>query len=160
MDANIYKPKDANRTKDEALVEELFYGRRMVQSKTGRARHEYLPPDSGREREAMQALVRLLIRADIEPLPDTILSALASALNPKGKSARKLVFEFRKKGKRSDLSADYQVAYHVAFLVTKEGWPVEAAVSDAKEANGLSRKAVFEALRRTKKKFPATSSVV
>jgi len=80
-----------------------------------------------------------------------IKALLFDALTSNGEGERRLVFQFRKKGKRSNLADDYAVALWVATRVAKEGWNVEAAVTDAKIAYGLSRKTVFAKIQRVKK---------
>jgi hypothetical protein len=137
--------KGYSRKEDEELAEELFFGR-TVWSKTGRAKREYLVKDSARERSAIKALIRLLSRDDWSDTKDLLFDALKSD----GRGERRLVFQFRRKGKRPNLSTDYAVAIWVAKRVSEEGWKVEAAVSEAMSVYGLSRKAVFASIRRVK----------
>jgi hypothetical protein len=137
--------KNYSRKEDEELAEELFFGR-IVRNETVRAKREYLAKDSARERLAIQALVRLLSRDDCPEIQVLLFDALKSD----GRGERRLVFQYRRRGKRSDLSADYVVALYVAKRVSEDGWPVEAAVTDAISVFGLSRKAVFARMRRVK----------
>ena len=138
--------KGYSRKEDEELAEELFFGR-TVRGKTGRTNKEYLVTDSPRERAAVEALVRLLSRDDCMEIKALLFDALKSD----GKAERRLVFQFRRKGKRSNLSANFAVALWVATRVTKDRWQVKAAVSEAMSEFGLSRKAVFAAIQRAKK---------
>jgi hypothetical protein len=140
--------------KDEALAFNLFFGQ-SPKGKNGRFQHEYL--SGPEERAAIAALMRLLSFSDRWPLNRDLLSALICSLNPEGNAlGRHLAFQPRKKkgrrAKRHSLAADYQVAFHVAMRVRNEGWPVEAAVADAKTRFGLSAKTVYAIRKRTKEK--------
>jgi hypothetical protein len=139
--------KGHSRKEDEQLAEQLFFGT-TVRGKSGRAQKEYLKKDSVDERSAREALVRLLSRDDCV---DTKV-LLCDALRSTGKGERRLVFQSRNKGKRPDLSSDFSVAFHVRRL-GNEGVKVEAAVHDAMQKFGLSRKAVFECIKRVKKRY-------
>jgi hypothetical protein len=139
--------KGYSREEDEELAERLFFGK-TVRDKTGRAQKKYLTKDSVDERAAREALVRLLSRDDCVDIRVLLCDALSSA----GKGKRRLVFQSRKKGKHPDISADFAVALHVRRL-GNDGVPVESAVHDAMQKFGLSRKAVFECIRRVKKSY-------
>jgi hypothetical protein len=56
-------------------------------------------------------------------------------------------------GERTDRSADFQVAIHVAGRL-RAGLKKEAAVAEAMENYGLSRKAVFQVLGRVRRSMP------
>jgi hypothetical protein len=128
----------------------LLYGK-AGHDKTGRLIREYLVEDN--ERLAIQALTRLLIYWTADEIEaDDIVAALCSSLRANGVTERRLVFQFRKKGKRSYLGADYAVALHVEFRTSK-GWKMEAAVRNAMETYHLARKGVFDAIRRVKKEL-------
>jgi hypothetical protein len=129
----------------------LLYGK-AGHDKTDRFIKEYLVKDSPEERLAIEALIRLLTYWTAHAEASEIVAALGSALRSNGATERRLVFQFRKKGKRSHLGADYAVALHIESRV-KEGWKMEAAVSDAMKTHRLSRKGVFEAIRRVKEKL-------
>jgi hypothetical protein len=148
---------DRNRNEDEALAKELLRGRRVLGG-VGRTKIEYLRHGSPRERLAREALVSLLhyyTRRDDDLSRLDIVEPLCSALidvdtapfpNP-----RRLVFEFRRRGKRSaDPAADYPIFVYVQTRVQDQDWPVEAAVTKAQDKFGLSRKAVFQSIRRIK----------
>ena len=51
--------KGCSREEDEAIAEELFFGR-TIRDKSGKAKKEYPVQDSKRERSAKEALIRLL----------------------------------------------------------------------------------------------------
>jgi hypothetical protein len=141
--------KGYSQTEDEKLAEQLFLGR-TVQDKTGRRKTEYLTKDSADERSARDALGRLLLRDDCRI---DIKALVYEALRTDGKSERRLVFQFRKKGNRPNSSADFGVAFHVLQL-RGDGVKVESAIHGAMQKFGLSRKAVFECIKRVKKLSP------
>ena len=138
--------KDYCREEDEDLAKELFLGR-TVGDKTRRAKKEYPPQDSARERSAREALIRLLGYCWRDE-SFVIAALLSEALEIDGEGERRLVFQFRKKGKRPNLSADFAVAFHV--LIKKDDTPTKSAVYDAMDKFGLSRKAVFDCIKRVK----------
>jgi hypothetical protein len=141
--------KGYSQKEDEKLAHQLFLGK-TVQDKTGRRKTEYLTKDSADECSARDALVRLLSRDDCSL---GIKALVYGALQTDGKSERRLVFQFRQKGNRPDLSADLEVALHVLQL-RGDGVKGESATHGAMQKFGLSRKAVFECIRRAKKRFP------
>jgi hypothetical protein len=143
--------KGYDKKEDECLAEDLLYGK-AGHDKTGRLIKEYLVKDSPEERLAIEALIRLLTYWTAHAEAPGIVAALGSALRSNGVTERRLVFQFRKKGKRSYLGTDYAAALHVESR-TIEGWPKEAAVHDAMKTYRLSRKGVFDAIRRVKKKL-------
>jgi hypothetical protein len=150
---------DRNQNEDEELAKEWFKGR-TVRAVAGGFKVEYLRPGSPRERAAREALVRLLFyytRADDDLRRLQIVQPLCAALSESAAipfpSSRQLVFQFRKKGKRSaEFAADFPVLYHVARNLY-HGWKVEAAVTDARKEFGLSRKTVFQITKRAKEKL-------
>ncbi len=149
--ANPFVPRlyweNHNREEDEGLAQELFFGR-TVNDKTGRTKIEYPVQGSKRERSAKEALIRLLTHhSDVAGIK--VVGDLCDALKGEGKGERRLVFQFRQKGKRRNLSGDYAVALYVATKGMKDG-SVEAAVSEAMSFFGLSRKAVFAKMQRVK----------
>lgn len=109
------------RKEDEALATELFYGR-TVRDETGRTKKEYSVQDSMRDRSAREALVRLLSYFWGDDCFE-IMGLLRDALKSEGTGERRLVFQFRKKGNRSDLAADFPVAFHV--LLREHDRPIE-----------------------------------
>jgi hypothetical protein len=133
---------------DERLAEQLFLGR-TVQDKTGRKKIEHFTKDSADERSAREALARLLLR---DNCPFVIKALVHQALTD-GESERRLVFQYRKKGNRPDVSADLQVALYVLQL-GDDRVKKESAVHGAMQKFGLSRKAVFECIKRAKKHYP------
>src|SRR5215467_13855974 len=89
--------KGYDREKDERHARDLLYGVTVLNQKTGRYQHRYLPRDSPQEHHALEALRRLLSRGyrDIGP----ILASLICALDPNSNIDRRLVFERRKQGR-------------------------------------------------------------
>ena len=142
--------KGYDEKEDEHLAEDLLYGK--AGDKTARSLKEYFVKDSPEERLAIEALIRLLTYWTAHAAAPEIVAALCSALRSNGVTERRLVFQFRRKGKRSHLGTDYVVALHVESR-TIEGWKTEAAVHDAMKTHRLSRKGVFDAIRRVKKKL-------
>jgi hypothetical protein len=134
---------------DEERAEELFLGRVVKNNETGRSSDEYPIWDSSREREALAALVRLL---QYSAPSSMIWVMLRHALDPDGPSERQLVFKMRKRGRRAHRSADTQVALNVVRK-TEMGYKMEAAVQEAMQEYNLSRKAVFEVVRRFKRRM-------
>jgi hypothetical protein len=110
--------KDYDQKEDEGLALELLDGR-SVCDQVGRLRTEYVPPNSPRERLAREALARLLshYRRDAGHEGQRMIHLLCEAFAEDGKTQRRLVFQFRKKGKRSDLAADYQALHCTAANV-------------------------------------------
>jgi hypothetical protein len=145
-----------DRKTDELRARDLLRGR-IVRQPSGRSKVEFLQKDDPREGIAREALARLLTyytAHDVDASVD-IVGPLCSALTNDSRNERRIVFQFRKKGKRSDVVADYQLGLHVLIRTIDHGWPVEAAVQEAMNKYGLKRKAVFEAYKRTKKQFRA-----
>jgi len=139
--------KGYSRKEDEKLATVLFFGT-VVRGKTGRVKKVFLEKDSAQERSAREALNRLILHPDDCP---EIKYMLCAALMSSGESARRIVFESRKKGKQSDLAADFQVA--LPILEKGDGVKVEYAVQVAMTKFGLSRKAVFECVKRVRRKL-------
>jgi hypothetical protein len=86
--------------------------------------------------------------------------ALIQSLKPEEKEdgppfERRLVFNNRRRGRLSNMSSDSQIGIAVCSAVEKLGVPMEAAVADAMKQFGLQRKAVFEAVKRYKKRLPS-----
>jgi hypothetical protein len=141
--------KGYSREQDKKLVEELFYGSSGINQKSGRWQSHYLVAGGPDERRAFEALRRLL--ASCQGLEPEILAGLLLALDSRGGFERRLVFQFRKKGKRSDFAADAEIAMYVEGLV-RRGVKKEAAVSHAMADLHLSRKTIFAAIKRFKNK--------
>src|SRR5262245_4520196 len=101
-----------SREKDEELAAEFFYGRNtIINEKTGRLRHDYLPADGPDERRAINALMRLLIYSCGEDLDLKILVGLWNSIAPDGASERRLIFK-RRKGIRYVSPFHMQIALH------------------------------------------------
>ena len=156
-----------DRKEDEALVKRLFCGSAIIAKsgpKAGRSQHRYYAADGAQERRAFAALRRVLSWAANAPNPwpvrainsvdPVILALLVCSLDPDNDvTDRRLVFQFRRRGKPTDSSADLQVAIRVAGCV-RAGQKKEAAIAEAMESYGLSRKAVFDVLRRVGRSMP------
>jgi hypothetical protein len=140
--------KGHSRKQDERLARELFYGTSAINKEPGRLRSHYLIPGSPHECRAFEALQRLMLFScrDLSP---AILGGLLGSLNPGGNFERRLVFKFRRKGKRPNFAADLDVALLVEGLICG-GWKKEGAVQQAMAMFGLSRKAVFAVIKRQK----------
>jgi hypothetical protein len=141
---------------DAKLARELFNGR-IVRNQR-RVKTEF--PDVSRE--AIQPLLRLLLHGvrrlegPLHAKHDAFLEALikvVQALDPDGRSSRKLVLRFREQN-RSDTAADLQILLHVGNLRI-EGTKNEAAVKSASEEFKLSRSNVMAAIRRAKTRLRA-----
>jgi hypothetical protein len=143
------------RTPDEWLADELLWGHGEA-APNGLLRRKYLALGSEEERLAREAMVRLL-RAD-QPLSTTLRRRLAELFDSKSTvTERRLVIEFRRKGRQSQGMATSQVANFVDHKI-RDGYPVEAAVQLAIDAFGLTRKAVFEMRRKHKCRQVVTSN--
>jgi hypothetical protein len=138
--------KGHNREEDEKLAEELFYGTMVRDKKTGRDCHYYLPEDSPRERQALDALLRLLNFSDLSP---GVLAGLYCSLNLDGSFGRQLVFKSRKRKRRADAATDLQIALYVSARGNDKG-----AIMDAMSEFNLSRKAIFAARKRVRLENP------
>src|SRR5262245_44540301 len=91
--------KGHSREEDEKLARELFFGTStIIDGKTDRWCHEYLPADSPEERRAFEALERLLEFSCGDLNPD-VLGGLIASLERDGSFGRRLVF--KKERKRS-----------------------------------------------------------
>jgi hypothetical protein len=142
--------KRHSREEDERLAEELFYGTTVRDQKTGRDCHQYPPKNSPHERQAFDALQRLLISSD---LPPGVLGGLLCALDLDGSFGRRLVFKPRKRKRSADSPTDLQITLHVGRL-HRAGWKIDAAVADAEKKFGRSRKTVYAAMKRIKRESP------
>jgi hypothetical protein len=164
---------------DSDIAMELFYGK-VALDRYQVPITEFSIPDSAQERQARQALCRLLswtlfnhstVRGGLVPGPDLfdmdnfprrlpieLIVGLTTALDPDGGSERYLLFQARQKkqGPRPNVGKDWLIANHIDFLVTKAKWKKEAAVQEAMATYHLSRKAVYEILKRSKKREATT----
>jgi hypothetical protein len=123
----------------EKLALELFTGR-VVRTKAGRPRHEYL--SGSRERQAKIALARWQPEE-----PDARLIKIMLTVALTGIGGRQLIFQSSRRGRPSTHFADARIDRYVTDKM-KTGCPAEAAVAYAVEEFGLSRKAIFAARRR------------
>ena len=140
--------KGHSREEDEKLVDELFFGTStIIDEKTARCRHEYLPAGGSHERRAIEALERLLAfsRGDLNP---DILAGLLCSLDPGGSFGRRLVFKRRKRMRAADAATDLQIALYVQSLHRLE---VTKAAEWAAEKFDVSRKTVYKALKRIRR---------
>jgi len=86
-------------------------------------------------------------------LDEGILGGLVASLDPGGSFGRRLVFEPRKRKRPADSATDLQIALHVRSLHHRLG-KKEAAVTQAMADFDLSRKTVFEAMKRIRAESP------
>jgi hypothetical protein len=142
--------KDYSSEEDEKLAEELFYGTMVRDKKTGRDCHEYLPEGSPQERQAFDALQRLLTFSD---LPSGVLAGLVCSLDPGGSFGRRLVFKRRKRKRPVGAATDLQIFFYVQSL-ERAGLKIESAIQYAMDNFDLSRNAVFEARARIRRENP------
>lgn len=104
-----------------------------------------IDPQKDRRSEASR------IRADLHL--QVLLLRLAAALNPSGKSQFQLSLHPRGSGNpatkasRDRRRAKERLAIHIVEELTLEKVKTEAAVAEAKEVTGLSRTAIFAALK-------------
>jgi hypothetical protein len=73
---------------------------------------------------------------------------LLGTLDSNGSVLGKLVLK-RRKGKKRDIAADFQINFYVEGLIEKDVKP-ESAVAEAEAKFGLSRNAIYEARARIK----------
>jgi hypothetical protein len=140
--------KGHNREQDEKLAEELFYGTMVHDKKTGRDCHYYLPEGSPQERQAIEALQRLMSFSCGDLSPE-ILAGLFCSLDLDGSFGRRLIFKSRKRKRRADAATDLQIALYVSARGNDKG-----AVMDAMNEFNLSRKTIFAARKRIRKERP------
>jgi hypothetical protein len=136
------RPYDRN--DDEKLALELFYGRAKI--KNGRFRLEFLKSKQDQQK-AREALGRLIALAISDPSPWSF--ALVWAILSVKSVPCQLIFK-PKRGNRSDIIADLQLAMNVELLVC-QGCKVDFAAEEIGKAYGLTKKAVFDAMKRVKR---------
>jgi hypothetical protein len=145
--APLFDQKD-----DEKLALELLCGRTEY-DKRGRAKTAY--PTGDREQLSRYALSRLLRHYSLDSRAmggnGLVLHQLSRVLvNDKG-MRRRIDFKL-KRGRQSDLAADYHVAVWVEIRVRDYGWSVEEAVEEVMEVYGYKdRSAAFDAMKRVKR---------
>jgi hypothetical protein len=142
--------KGHNREQDEKLAEELFYGTMVRDKKTGSDCHYYFSEGSPQERQALDALQRLLNFSDLAP---GVLAGLSCSLDLDGSFGRRLIFKSRKRKRRADAATDLQIALYV-YARRLDGSSTKSAVMDAMGEFGLSRKAIFAARKRVRLENP------
>jgi hypothetical protein len=150
----LYEPywKNFALVEDERLAKELFSGREIKDAR-GREKTQYLRAGSQRERLAREALVRLLMYYTRNtPNKPNVTVLLCAALRDDFDTKRRVSFGFRKSGGRSDPADDWQVGQYVLSRVNGKRGDVKAAIADAMDKFGLSRKTIFKKVKRTKKR--------
>ena len=111
-----------------------------------------LNPGSPGEKQAQQALVRLL-RSRL-PLSEMIRWRIAGLLDPEHQfENRKLVIAFRKKGKQRNHTRDYLIARTIAAEL-KTGRDMESTVAEVKKRYDVSRSQVLRVWRQSATKDP------
>jgi hypothetical protein len=107
------------------------------------------------EREARQALVRLLLDTD-QPLEPRLRRALAGLFYPDAHpSARTLKFAFRGKQRREDIVRDASIGFSVGWATQKQGMSVEEAVASVAGRCGLGEDRVWQIWKMYKKALAA-----
>ena len=129
---------------DEALAMEFLAGR--FEQHGDQISFKCHDPGSPREKEAQQALVRLLRNG--LPLANDIRWRIAALLDPRHQfENRKLVIAFRKKGKQPNHTLDFSIARTmVAELET--GRNMESTITVVKKRYGVSRSHVLRVWRK------------
>jgi hypothetical protein len=143
--------KGHSREEDEKLADELFFGTSaIINEKTGRSRHDYLPANGSDERLAFEALERLL-SFSCGDLNSDVLGGLLASLDRSGSFGRRFVFEEKRK-RAVGAPTDLQIALYVQSR-HRLGLKIKAAEWAAKEF-GVSRKTVYAALKRIRCESP------
>lgn len=143
--------KEHSREEDEKRARELFFGTStIINEKTGRTRHDYLPANGPDERRAFDALERLLLFFCGELDPE-ILGGLLASLERDGSFGRRLVFKKQRK-RRVGTPTDLQIALCVQSR-HRLGLKIKAA-EWAADKLGVSRKKVYDALKRIRRESP------
>jgi hypothetical protein len=142
------------KTPDEWMADEFLWGHSEAPV-GGLLRRKYLKSGSDEERMARLALVRVL-RSE-RPLSSTLRKRLAELFDESTIGERRLVLQFRRKGKRPHHMANAQVANYVDRQI-RQGVKTEAAVALAMEHYGLSRKAINDMRRKHKRTGNVTST--
>jgi len=129
---------------DQALAMEFLTGR--FEQHGDEISFKCLDPGSPREKQARQALVRLLRNG--LPLAEIIRWRIAGLLDPEHQfEHRKLVIALRKKGKQPNHTLDFAIARNmVAELET--GRDMESTVAEVKKRYGVSRSQVLRVWRK------------
>jgi hypothetical protein len=128
-------------THDQQLVIHLLCGR-IVRSKGQVPRTVYLKDGSPEEREARQALARML-RTTL-PLDLGVRFLLADMTDPdREEASRRIRFENRRKGKPSNAAAEKEVAEFIWSKI-QAGEKTESAIKSVMEEFGLRRSRALE----------------
>jgi hypothetical protein len=131
---------------DEALAMEFLAGR--IEQHGNEISFKCLDPGSPREKQAQQALVRLL--RNHRPLADIIRWRIAALLDPEHQfEHRKFVIAFRKKGKQPNHTRDTMIAGNVAAEL-QTGRDMESTIAEVKMRYGVSRAHVLRVWRQLK----------
>jgi hypothetical protein len=129
-------------TDDEHLAEEFLGG--QIRDNGEHWSHQYLEPGSDQEREARQALVRLL-RSGL-PLSSVIRWRLAALFDPAHTAeAREIEVKPRRGGIQRKPVRDVEIARDVAAEVSEMPGRFEAAVAAAMQRYRVSRATVLRA---------------
>jgi hypothetical protein len=120
--------------------------------KRGRLRLRYLKEGSSGELNARVALSKLL-RSD-EGLNRRLRDFLAELFdaNPPARQQRKLIFAFRRPGKKTDPYANAHVFVEVATAV-KSGSTAAAAIADTAQQHGISEELVKRIWLKNRKDY-------
>jgi hypothetical protein len=129
----------AKMTRDQWLILALVRGH-VVPDKRGRPRTVYPKKGSALELEARSALARELRKSS--PLDLGLRFILAEQIDPDGEDSRQILFEYRRKGNRSNAMAEKQVAEFIRARAQAGG--MEAAFQNAIKHFGLKRARILE----------------
>jgi hypothetical protein len=128
---------------DEALAMEFLAGR--FEQHGDQISFKCLDPGSPREKQAQQALVRLL-RSSL-PLANSIRWAIAGLLDPESRfQHRKFVIAVRKTGKQPNHTRDYLIARNMAAEL-ETGRDMESTIAEVTKRYGVSRAQVLRVWR-------------
>jgi hypothetical protein len=150
-----YRPywRGYDQEEDESLAEKLFFGRSVIDA-AGREKQEYLVKNSPQERSAREALARVVAYYSGGDGP-LVMSLLCCALmNANNAKVQRIDFKSGNKrgGGRSNPYADLQIYHHYRGLKPGRG-EGKAAIYNTMQKFGRSRKAVFAAIQRAKKRL-------
>jgi len=130
---------------DQKRIVELLRGR-TVRDRHGLPRQTYLSDGGSDENEGRQALAKELRTARF--LDMGLRLTLAELFDPISEvEERRICFEYRRKGRRSNAMAEKEIAQFI-WSRTRDGKKVEAAIKSATEHFGLRRARTFDIWKR------------
>jgi hypothetical protein len=133
---------------EELAIEFLLHA--IEHESGGQLSFKHLEPGSKRERDAREALVRLL--RSFEPLSVAMRWRLAALFDPTHPlEAREFIIRARRKGKQPNHTRDLRIAETIALEISAGPGRMEAAISAATHRYGVSRSTVLLAWRKHKR---------